>query len=523
MTKTVHIHVGPHKTGSTAIQHQLRATRHTLALHGVRVIYGPAVSALAQALAAEDQEAIAVHLAQLRSDVDAAAGDCVMSCEDFAGDLVGRNRKRRIYPRLWPNLDAIQQGFAGLTVKFYFFCRDPEPWLASAYAQHLRFRTRFSSLDGFVAFFETDALWDGVLARAREQLGPRLVELPYWDDPDFSSVDALVEAIFGLENAPNLPQLAMRSNASPPPHIIKVLEAINGSSASSDAKRNAKQVLLDPTSTRVPQTSDQAQVAWPPKAARPDWLSPGLDSLWARVERRVQPQDQPWVLPEVTADLAPFREDIVTAEETFPEGDRSNMMMQERKLAFRFRGMPRTCLLLGLTISYLRRATRHSADASALFQRLWAEEHAILLGLVQTRWLISTFQTFMDHGANDAQRTIGAAGYFMSNTLKLYEAERAIEGLAPDAVYPGTKAQTKTGFRGLDRFGVGGTDLMVNHTALFLELAAHDPIAGRVAQEFLLRLKTAHSAFSRMDRSRVHHDVNIPQFASSWSFSDPPK
>lgn len=523
MTKTVHIHLGPHKTGSTAIQHQFRAARDALLESGLTYIDGPSVSALAQALTSEDQEAIDAQLLHLKREVDAAPGDCVLSCEDFAGDLPGRNRKRRIYPRLWAHLDAIEEGFAGHQVKFYFFVRDPAPWLASAYVQHLRFRTRFSSLDGFVGFFETDALWDGVLSRSRDGLGARLVELPYWDDPDFSSVDALLEAIFGPTDAPQLPPMAQRANASPPPQIIKILEAINGSSASSDAKRAAKKVLLDPEVDAPPDDRGGQQTAWPPDVARPDWLSPALDPLWSRVYRRVQRQEQLWILPDTTADLAPFRTDLIIADETFPEGDRGDMTLQERKLAFRFRGMPRTCLLLGLTISYLRRDTPHSAAAAHLFQRLWAEEHAILLGLVQTRWLISTFQTFMDHGVNDAQRTIGAAGYFMSNTLKLYEAERAIEGLAPDAVYPGTKAQTKTGFRGLDRFGVGGTDLMVNHTTLFLELAAREPLAGRVAQEFLLRLKTAHSAFSRMDRSRIHHDINNPQFASSWSFSEPPK
>lgn len=199
------------------------------------------------------------------------------------------------------------------------------------------------------------------------------------------------------------------------------------------------------------------------------------------------------------------------------------MENQVRILAYRFRGKPEICFLLGLTISYLRRNTDCTAHAAQLFQRLWAEEHAVLLGVLPTRWLISTLQTFMDHGANEAQRLIGSAAFFLSNTLKLYEAERALDGLAPDGTYPSDVPTTKSGFAGLDRFRVGGTDLMVNTNALLLELASRDAVAGRVAQEFLLRMKKSHTAFSRMDQSRVALKVDIPQFANCWSFFDPPK
>ena len=158
-----------------------------------------------------------------------------------------------------------------------------------------------------------------------------------------------------------------------------------------------------------------------------------------------------------------------------------------------------------------------------MFQRLWAEEYPVLLGLLPTRWLISTFQTFMGHGVNDEQRQIGAAGFFFSNTLKLYEAERALEGLPADATYPNLTPETKSGFKGLDRFRVGGTDLMLNTTALLLELAAREERAGRVMQEFLLRMKSYNTAFSRMDKTREQHGIDIPPFSDCWSFYEPPK
>jgi hypothetical protein len=251
-------------------------------------------------------------------------------------------------------------------------------------------------------------------------------------------------------------------------------------------------------------------------------LSPELARLWSRVEQRMQRQDQANLMPDADCDLVPYRTRIVEAPEALPDGGRARMENQARILAYRLRGLPETCHLLALAISYLRRNTDHTAHASTLFQRLWAEEHALLLGLLPTRWLVSAFQTFMEHGVNDAQRMIGAGGYFFANTLKLYEAERALDGLAPDATYPHAEPATKSGFAGLDRFRLGGTDLMLNTTATLLEIAARDATAGRVVQEFMLRLKASHSAFSRMDRSRIAHGIDVPQFADCWSFFEKP-
>jgi len=157
-----------------------------------------------------------------------------------------------------------------------------------------------------------------------------------------------------------------------------------------------------------------------------------------------------------------------------------------------------------------------------VFQELWTDEYPLLLTLLPTRWIISSFQTFMEHGSNAMQGQIGASFYYFSNLLKAYEAERSLDGLPADSVYPHTRPETPMGFWGMDRFRLGGSDLMLNTLALLLELSAKDPVAGHPAQEFLLRLKSSHTLFSRMDQSRKHHKVDIPQFANCWSFFEDP-
>jgi hypothetical protein len=262
---------------------------------------------------------------------------------------------------------------------------------------------------------------------------------------------------------------------------------------------------------------------WPARPERPKWLAEDLDDLWRRASQRVHSETQGLFLPDPFADLSEFRRKIIHTSDEFPSGGRASLENQQRIIRYRFRNKPEICYVLGMTISYMRRDTDHNEHAAFLFQRIWEEEYPILLATLPTRWLISTFQSFMDHGISAEQRTAGAAAYFYSNTLKAYEAERALEGMAPDAIYPSATPTTKSGFEGLDRFKLGGTDLMLNTNALLLEQAARDDRCGRVIQEFLLRLKKSHSIFSRMDRSRIAHDVSIKQFDNCWSFFEVPK
>lgn len=523
--KTIHVHIGPHKTGSTAIQHVLREhAAEITAACGATPILDASVRQASQAILREAAADIPGALADLAAQCSKVRGDCLISSEDFSGDLPGRAGKRRIYPRLWRNLNLLRGAFPDWDVRFYFFRRDPEVWLRSVYVQILKYRTKFRSLESYKAFLTgIDGLWDGPLKRSRNRLGPDFIEIPYEERAGFSAVTALLDAIAGRPDAVRLPAETPRRNVAPPEVVVRLMEDINGSGASAEAKRNAKAALLG----GAPGPSLIADMPAPPAQTaagkRPDWLSAELSGLWSRVERRTARQDQPNLMPDSGADLAPFRTRIVTASDAFPEGGRQQMQNQLRILAYRFGGMPETCLLLGLAISYLRRDTEHTAHASGLFQRLWEEEHALLLGLLPTRWLISSFQTFMDHGTTEAQRLIGAGAFFHANTLKLYETERALDGLAPDATYRHAVPATKNGFSGLDRFRLGGSDLALNTNALLLELAAGNAVAGRVVQEYMLRLKVAHSAFSRMDRSRIAHGVDIPQFSDCWSFADKPR
>lgn len=524
MSKTVHIHLGPHKTGSSAVQAYLRAHQTELAdRFGLHLIDGPVVANLAHALHSEDGERIQISAKKLAEDVQNQSGDFILSREDLAGDLPGRTMRKRIYPRLWQNIQTLRNAIpSDVQVRFYVFDRDPDTWLYSAYVQHLKYRNRFKSFEKFKYFFKTDALWDGVYGRSRARLGSDFIELSYDETPDFSSPLALMRAILGT-NAEIPTESDTRYNVRPNPEIIQILEKLNGIGASDHARQTAKAVLFESKGAATSQPVTLSSRPWPPALETPDWLAEGLTPLWSRAQVRVTSQIQPNLLPELTQDLTPMRTKLVIGPPDFPEGGRAQMENQIQILSSRFEGYPETALILALSISYLRRGTDVTEHAAVIFQRLWQEEHAFLLGILPTRWLISSFQTFMDHGVTPTQQKIGTAAYFLANTIKLYEAERAIEGQSANAVYSQTRPQTKSGFKGLDRFPVGGTDLMLNTLAHVMELAVQDDTAGRVVQEFLLRMKASHTAFTRMDAARLHHGADVPGFTNCWSFFEPPE
>jgi len=523
--RTIHFHIGPHKTGSTAIQKMIRLHSELLEkTHNLFPVNDPLVNQITQSLNKGDRDAAILELQKLADICAAKPGDCLISSEDFAGELPGRSNKRKPYPKLFENINTIRKAFPDFRCKFYFFTRTPDEWLRSSYAQIMKHGSRFHSFEGFTSFLHTQDLWDETLKKIRDKMRSDFTEIRYEEGESFSSVNALLWAILGSDTELKIPQDSRRPNQSNSATVVTLFEAVNRSGASPEAQRLAKKSLqTDATIEALDPEDLRTQPDWPPKVTKPDWLSPGLEALWKRTDQRVHRQDQPNLLPDPYCDLLAYRLTPVDAPDEFPAVARGEMENQVRILEYRFRGLPKACFLLGLTISYLRRDTDHTEHAAFLFQRLWHEEYAVLLGTLPTRWLISAFQTFLDHGANEAQRQIGAAAYFLSNILKAYEAERALDGLPPDATYPSTAPTTRSGFSGMDRFKLGGTDLLLNTNALLLELAVQDALAGRVVQEFLLRSKNAASIFSRMDQSRIKHDVDIPQFANCWSFFEDPR
>lgn len=516
LSKHIIVHIGPHKTGSSAIQHCLAANQAALAKAGLSYLHSSVLHDIGIHFAKEsfdEAEALLNSMALQISKIENRT--ILLSQEDFCGDLPGRSRRKSVYPKLIKNLRVISRVLRPHQVTFVFFKRDEAQWLESCYHQHLIHRTYFSRFEDFQDHFCEFKGWEQLLKRVKSFFGESFQIICYNRNPR-AGLAALL-SIAGLEgmDLPNSPEVR---NASPEPEKIRLLERINSLSAFKSTAWFSKNLVLCDWAPRKPEEIPSQLGDSSESLARI-----ALPALAQRAAARSNAQQSEDILPDREVDLKTYVFEVIPNEVEFCPKHRADIRDQSRILDYHFRGKSHLAKLNGLTISYLRRNTAHTEKAKYLFHRVWEEHGQLLVNELSSRWLISTLQTFLDHGRNETQRLIGACGYFYGNMMKIYEGERAIEGLDQVGVYAGSRSQTVNKFQGLDRFELGGTDLLLNTNALALDFAMRDDIAGLVLQEFLLRAKQSGNVFTRMDKSRQARCISTEGFVDTWSFFEAPQ
>ncbi|MEH6359546.1 MAG: hypothetical protein V7761_02315 [Amylibacter sp.] len=516
--KKILIHLGPHKTGSTAIQKLLNQNSTILRSHGINFVHTKHVHEAAMAMAGAEYEKSEKILSMLANDMESSSSEqFILSQEDFAGHLIGRDKGRKVYPRLTKHLRILNRAFNSFDVSFLFFTRNEDDWLRSCYVQNLKYRTAFSSFNGFERNFREGFNWDIVLEKPKVTFKKALQIREYKTAPT-DGLSAILEHFELGEKIENFDISSAQVNVSPASDVVEGLEHINQFSDSKPTAWFAKRKLMAKTQYEHP--LNESHNSWPPNVSFNNDC--GLPALSRRASSRVPTQDLPDILPDINVDLKKLAQQSIPDNKTLPNASRADIEIQSRILEYHFRGKSRLAHLNALSISYLRRDTRHTQKASDLFHRIWDECGLILVNELATRWLISVLQTFADHGRNEQQRIIGTTGYFYGNVIKIYEGERAIEGHPQDATYENSTPQTKNEFRGMDRFDLGGTDLMLNTNALALEISSKDPVAGLVLEEFLVRVKTSKNVFSRLDQSRAKMNIDKVNFSDTWCFFEKP-
>lgn len=530
--KDVTIHIGPHKTGTSSIQAALSRGRAQLLARDIAYLHDGTngkvtkLSAeLTKSLCDQQYDAAAESLDKLSKAISALPnGRVLISYEDFSGHYPGRGGVRRVYPTLLTNLKLIAQKLAPHRVRFVFFEREQEEWLYSCYGQVIRFRLKFSRFSDYRATMRPTP-WEKVLEDVIKNFGENFIVFPYKRDP-FSGLNNLL-SLFDM-NAADLKLETfdvLSKNLSLEPYELYVYERINAHAfvhwlVPTYKKRASAYIGGD----RPYPLCDNTEISptWPRDLSGNMFI--GLEGLTARAHLRISTQeDQPDLLPPIDIDLRQLAEETLSNDVELPDTNRRQIEDQYRILEYHLRGNSRLAFVNALAISYLRRDTAHTDKARKIFHRIWQETGLYLVTELSTRWLLSTLQTFLDHPVNQAQQVIGASGYFYGNMLKIYEGERAIEGREPDAIYKNTEPSTKGGFRGLDRYRVGGTDLLLNTNAMLLEIASLDPVAGLVLEELLLRTSRSKTVFSRADAARLHHKIDTPPFNDVWSFFEIPE
>lgn len=150
-------------------------------------------------------------------------------------------------------------------------------------------------------------------------------------------------------------------------------------------------------------------------------------------------------------------------------------------------GQSELAMLHGMLVSHLRKHT-YPDGATSLFLRLWAEEEAWLLAHLPTRWLISAVITFAEHGQTEADRNLAARMNMLFSLMKIYEAERAFSGKAPQEPFR-TQDRNKVPLpMGMKDFSVLQGDLEAHLLAPLWRDAEDAPAIRNLARHLLTSL-----------------------------------
>lgn len=218
----------------------------------------------------------------------------------------------------------------------------------------------------------------------------------------------------------------------------------------------------------------------------PETFPGGIASLLPQYQKRRALLTGESLPPQDVDFMALAAMPLPTQENPRPEG-LSRVQKKRHMLLGELAGHSELAMLHGMLISHLRKHT-YPDGAPALFLRLWAEEESWLLDNLPTRWLISAVITFAEFGQTEADRNLAARMNMLFSLMKIYEAERAFSGKAPQDPFR-TQDRNKSPLpMGMKDFSVLQGDLEAHLLAPLWRDAAQAPAIGNLVRHLLTLL-----------------------------------
>lgn len=212
----------------------------------------------------------------------------------------------------------------------------------------------------------------------------------------------------------------------------------------------------------------------------------GFEGVNARWEERRDPltaRDGEG-LPPLNCDLASMASERMPDPPAPLVKPASSFAFKSHALAKELAGASRLAHLNALLIAHLRRRAWPD-HAPALFCRLWTEHADDLIAELNARWLVSSLQTFADHGQTEAQRRVGSSLGLLFSMMKLYEFERTFSGTEPAEPHRlGKRAKVPLPME-MDDFSLKSGGLDYNMLAPLWRDAGADPVIAPLAQHLL--------------------------------------
>jgi len=188
----LHIHIGTHKTGSTAIQHALRD--HPVELKNEGIIYLPKLAVLKKLETIVEADGVLIENARTQlADLMKRGGDDlhILSFEGFSGNVT----------KGYTNSDIIAGCLSkitdGVQVSIIVYLRRQDLFLESLYTQMIQEGKAYSFSD-FIANYKSDAFdWEALLESYASRFGKEHIIARIYDKSSLPGNDSLLKD-FGL-------------------------------------------------------------------------------------------------------------------------------------------------------------------------------------------------------------------------------------------------------------------------------------------------------------------------------------
>ncbi|WP_299025481.1 hypothetical protein [uncultured Sulfitobacter sp.] len=253
------IHAGFHKTGTTSLQHTLRANRAALrpdvriVLRGGMIPLCEAARAYSISRSEVDLGMVKYEAAELAQKLESdSAEQFIISSEDLSGHMPWRHGLRD-YSAAPKVMKAIAVAFEMVhpdAEQIYFFStRAAEPWLRSCYAQHLRARRMTMEEDEYLTRFKRSADLATIVERVREELPKHKVLATALEEMSATPLGPL-NAVLDILDVPSVRRATFVTpppsalNETPTQAIKDTLLRLNRSKLDDETVRQARRDLM---------------------------------------------------------------------------------------------------------------------------------------------------------------------------------------------------------------------------------------------------------------------------------------
>ncbi len=176
-----------------------------------------------------------------------------------------------------------------------------------------------------------------------------------------------------------------------------------------------------------------------------------------------------------------------------------------RGLRNEFAGQSELCFLHAQLVVLIRREYK-TKETYAQFVELWQAQEKYLLNALNTRWLLSATDTFIDHSTDAGIRASGIACAMLINTCRMYETELAASAIKmsqPQIKNEQILIASPELWDGVRALGYSAYDTIYNAQARLNQLITDLPncITARILNTLLHRLHHHNTAYKRaLDR-----------------------